>query len=92
MANNKSAEKRNAQSIVRRQRNRARMSELRTEIKKVRTAVASGDLETAKALLPATLGLIDRTASKGSIHRNAAARRKSRLQRLVEGAASSSAS
>ncbi|HVS16936.1 MAG TPA: 30S ribosomal protein S20 [Thermoanaerobaculia bacterium] len=87
MANNKSAEKRNVQSIVRRQRNRARLSALRTQVKKVRTAVASGDLETARTLLPATLGLIDRTASKGTIHRNAAARRKSRLERLVNRAA-----
>ena len=83
MANNKSAEKRNAQNLVRRSRNRARISALRTQIKKVRTAVAAGDLETARTLLPETLGLIDRTASSGTIHANAAARRKSRLQRLV---------
>jgi small subunit ribosomal protein S20 len=86
MANNKSAEKRNDQNIVRRERNRARLSELRTQIKKVRTAVSDGDVDTARALLPATLGLIDRTASKGTIHRNAADRRKSRLERLVNGA------
>jgi small subunit ribosomal protein S20 len=86
MANNTSAEKRNDQNIVRRERNRARLSELRTQIKKVRTAVSDGDVDTARALLPATLGLIDRTASKGTIHRNAADRRKSRLERLVNGA------
>jgi small subunit ribosomal protein S20 len=88
MANNKSAEKRNAQNLVRRSRNRARLSALRTQIKKVRTAVSAGDVETARSLLPETLGLIDRTATSGTIHRNAASRRKSRLQRLVNQAAS----
>ena len=88
MANNKSAEKRNAQNLVRRERNRARLSALRTQIKKVRTAVSAGEVETARALLPDTLGLIDRTASRGVIHRNAAARRKSRLTRLVNQAGS----
>ncbi|HVS65838.1 MAG TPA: 30S ribosomal protein S20 [Thermoanaerobaculia bacterium] len=91
MANNKSAEKRNAQSLVRRSRNRARLSALRTQIKKVRTAVADGEVETARDLLPETLGQIDRTASAGAIHRNAAARRKSRLQRLVNQASGASA-
>jgi len=91
MANNKSAEKRNAQSLVRRSRNRARLSALRTQIKKVRTAVADGEVETARDLLPETLGLIDHTASTGTIHRNAAARRKSRLQRLVNRASGASA-
>lgn len=86
MANNKSAEKRHRQSIVRRDRNRARVSRLRTEIKKVRQAVEAGDTEAAQKLLPGTLGLIDRTAQQGSIHRNAAARRKSRLTRLVANA------
>lgn len=83
MANIKSAEKRNRQSIERRQRNRARLTRLRTEIKKVRTAVEAGDTELAKTLLDDTLSLIDRTASRGVIHSNSAARRKSRLTRLV---------
>lgn len=85
MANTKSAEKRNLQALVRRQRNRARLSRLRTEIKRVRTAVAEGDKARADELLPKTLGLIDRTAASGSIHRNAAARRKARLTKLVHG-------
>ena len=83
MANSKSAEKRVRQNIKTRDRNRARVASLRTAIKSVRTAVAEGDAETAKSLLDPTLAMIDRTRSRGVIHRNAAARRKSRLVRLV---------
>ena len=82
MANSKQAEKRIRQSRVRRDRNRAAMSKLRTSVKALRTA-ADTDVEQARALLPGTLSLIDITAQKGVIHANAAARRKSRLTRLV---------
>ncbi len=58
------------------------MSALRTSVKKLRVA-AENDVVKAQELLPGTLSLIDRTARKGVIHRNAAARRKSRLSRLV---------
>ena len=83
MANSKSAEKRVRQNIKSRDSNRARLSSLRTAIKTVRTAVEEGDAETAKSLLDPTLAMIDRTRSRGVIHQNAAARRKSRLVRLV---------
>lgn len=82
MANSKQAEKRIRQSLIRRDRNRAAMSRLRTSIKQLRAA-ADGDVAKARELLPATLSLIDATARKGAIHTNAAARRKSRLTRLV---------
>lgn len=82
MANSKQAEKRIRQSRVRRDRNRAAMSKLRTSIKALRTA-ADTDVEQARELLPGTLSLIDVTAQKGVIHANAAARRKSRLTRLI---------
>ena len=82
MANTKQAEKRIRQSRVRRDRNRAAMSRLRTSVKALRTA-ADTDVERARELLPGTLSLIDVTARKGVIHPNAAARRKSRLNRLV---------
>jgi small subunit ribosomal protein S20 len=85
MANTESAEKRHRQSQARRERNRARKSALRTAIKKVRSAVEAGDSATAKKLLPETLSLLDRTASRGVIHANQAARSKSRLTRAVEG-------
>lgn len=83
MANTKSAEKRNRQSEQNRLRNRAHRSRLRTAIKKLRTVVASGDAGAAKELLPETLSIIDKTAQKGVIHDNAAARYKSRLAHQV---------
>ncbi len=82
MANSKQAEKRIRQSLIRRDRNRAAMSRLRTSIKQLRT-VADSDVAKAHELLPSTLSLIDATARRGVIHPNAAARRKSRLTRLV---------
>jgi len=84
MARNKSAEKRNRQNEVLRERNRAYRSRMRSSIKKLRTLVESGDAAGAKAALPSTLGLIERTAQKGVIHHNTAARYKSRLSRLVK--------
>ncbi|MEM9553268.1 MAG: 30S ribosomal protein S20 [Acidobacteriota bacterium] len=84
MANSKSAEKRNRQSIVRRDRNRAHRSRMRSAVKELRTAIAEGDAATARELLPGTLSLVDHTAQRGVIHDNAAARTKSRLQRQVD--------
>ena len=83
MANTNSAKKRMRQDLVRRSRNRARKSRLAGAVKKLRQAVEAGDKEQAQSLLAPTLGLIDRTAQRGTIHSNAAARRKSRLVRLV---------
>lgn len=85
MANTKSAEKRLRQSQRRRQRNRHFRSRMRSAVKRLRSAVQSGDAEQAKELLPGTLRVIDETAQKGVIHRNAAARRKSRLSKAVNG-------
>lgn len=83
MANTKSAEKRNRQAAARQARNRARRSRMRTAVKKVRVAVAGGDAEQARTLLQQAVGVIDATAQKGVIHRNTAARTKSRLSRAV---------
>jgi small subunit ribosomal protein S20 len=83
MANTKSAEKRHRQSLEQRDRNRAHRSRLRTAIKKLRTAVTSGDAAAAQQLLPETLSVIDKIAQKGVIHDNAAARYKSRLAQKV---------
>jgi len=83
MANIKSAEKRNRQNIVRRAANRARRSTMRTAVKKLRTAIETGDADRARELLQPTLSLVDATAQKGVIHANAAARYKSRLSRAV---------
>lgn len=83
MANTKSAEKRNRQNIKARERNRAHRSTLRTAIKKLRTAVASGDAARAQEILPETLSVIDKTAQKKVIHANTASRYKSRLAQKV---------
>ena len=90
MANKESAKKRNRQMIVRRARNRAQRSNLRTAVKNLRQAVLAGDVKTAQELLPATISVVNSTAQKGIIHRNAAARTTSRLTRAVNAMESAS--
>jgi small subunit ribosomal protein S20 len=86
MANIRSQIKRNRTNERRRQRNRAVKSELRTRVK---TALSTaGDEERGDEALRTALRKIDKAASKGVIHKNAAARRKSRLARAVARAAS----
>ncbi len=63
--------------------NMARRSQLRSQIKKLRSLVAWKDAAGARQELTRTLSLLDRSAGKGIIHRNAAARHKSRLTRQV---------
>jgi len=91
MANSPSARKRARQNEQRRLANRGVRSHLRTEIKKFRAALRSGDVEDAGALLRRVHGVIDRTAKKGVIHARAASRYKSRLakahRRLADQAA-----
>ncbi|MEO1086709.1 MAG: 30S ribosomal protein S20 [Acidobacteriota bacterium] len=87
MANHKSAIKRMRQSEVRRQRNRSHQSRMRTAVKALRAAIDEGNADSARELLGSTLSLVDHTAQKGVIHRNAAARTKSRLTRAVNGMA-----
>ncbi len=81
MPSHKSSEKRMKQEAVRRQRNRSHSSTLRTQIKKLRTAITEGDAAKTTELLTPTTSLIDKSVQKGVIHRNAAARYKSRLTR-----------
>ena len=83
MANTKSAQKRIRQAEKRRTRNRFHRSRMRTAVKQLRTLVDEGNGDGARAELSSTLGLIDATASKGVIHRNAASRTKSRLTLAV---------
>ncbi len=83
MANNASAIKRIRQTERRNARNRAARSALRTQIRKLRTAASEGNQEEAAKLLPGALALLDRSAGRGVIHANAAARSKSRLVKLV---------
>lgn len=79
MPNHKSAEKRVRQSERRRLINRTNRTKLRTSIKKLRSALEGGDGKTASSLLPITVSEIDKAVKKGALHRNAAARHKSRL-------------
>ena len=67
MANTKSAEKRIRQAEKRRARNRYHRSRMRTAVKQLRTLVAEGNSDGARAALPSTLSLIDSTAQKGVI-------------------------
>lgn len=83
MAQHASAQKQMRQSQKRRARNRQNLSQLKTQVKKLRAAIAEGDAVAAQSLLPATVGQIDKAAKKGVVHDNAAARYKSRLTRKV---------
>lgn len=87
MANHKQAEKRNRQRIKRRARNLDRLSTVRTQMKRVRKALASSDLEAAQQALPAAIEAIGKAASKGVLHRNTASRYVSRLTLAVNAAA-----
>ena len=83
MANHKSAEKRVRQNAKRNEINRSNRSKLRTSIKKLRTSVASNDKSGSVELLNPTVSMIDKAVNKGIIHKNTAARYKSRLTKHV---------
>lgn len=78
MPNHKSAEKRVRQSEKRRMINRAHRTKVRTYIKKLRAAL-DGKGEDVQKVLPETISVIDKSVQKGVLHKNAAARYKSRL-------------
>lgn len=77
----KSAQKQLKKSRERRLRNRQAKSSLKTAIKKVRGGLAGRDAEATRTALEQALPLMDKAAAKGIIHKNAAARYKSRLTR-----------
>jgi small subunit ribosomal protein S20 len=83
VAHHASALKQMRQGEKRRARNRKNLSQLKTQLKKLRAVVAEGNAEAARQLLPATEAEIDKAAKKGVVHDNAAARYKSRLARKV---------
>jgi len=87
VANIKSQIKRNRQNERRRERNKAVRTELKTSTKKARIAVSEGGGEAATELLRSASRAIDKAASRGIVHRRAAARRKSRLARAAGSAA-----
>ena len=79
MANIKSQIKRNKQNEKRHERNKAVKTGLKTAVRKFREAAESGDAETAQALLRDASRKLDKAASKGVIHKNQAANRKSAI-------------
>ena len=83
MANHKSALKRIRSSARKQQRNRVVRSRARTEIKKARTVIQTGDLESARAATLEAIRTLDKAAVKGILHPNNAARRKSRLMKRL---------
>lgn len=84
MANTAQARKRARQTLVRRARNVSLRSALRTAIKGVRKAVAAGDKAKAQAVLRQAESVIDSVAAKRIVHKNTAARSKSRLSAAVK--------
>ncbi len=83
MANIKSQEKRNRTNERRRLRNKSVKSSLHTAVRGFREAVEAGDKDKASELLVATSRKLDKAASKGVIHKNQAANRKSALARAL---------
>lgn len=84
MANSAQARKRARTSERRRQHNMGRRSMMRTHIKKVVNAIASGDKEAAQAAYQAAVPVVDRMAGQGIIHKNKAARHKQRLNAHIQ--------
>ena len=83
MANSLSARKRARQSEKHRLRNASQRSRVRTSIKQVLAAIESGDKAAAEAAYKAAVPAIDRSVSKGLMHRNKAARHKSRMNKHI---------
>jgi len=84
LANSPQAKKRAKQSEVRRQRNVAMRSKVRTSIKNIVKAIDSGDKEAATAAFKAAVPVIDSMTTKGVMHKNKAARHKSRLNAQIK--------
>jgi small subunit ribosomal protein S20 len=84
MANSAQARKRARQAEVRRQHNASLKSMLRTAVKKVKKAIASGDKAAAARELQVSQAVIDRVADKKVVHKNTASRTKSRLAQAIK--------
>ena len=84
MANSPQAKKRARQAVKRRSHNASLRSLVRTVIKRVHAAIAAGDAELSKAAYGEAVPVIDRMADKGIIHKNKAARHKSRLNEQIK--------
>lgn len=83
MASHDSAIKAHRQNVVRREHNRQLRTRLRRALRDIRAAIDEGDVTQVKEALRSTISLVDKMAGKGLIHRNTAARYKSRLASRV---------
>ena len=84
MANIKSSKKRARQSELRREHNASKRSRMRTAIKRVRRAIEAGDKTLAASALRTAYSVLDSTVGKGVVHKNMAARSKSRLAAAIK--------
>lgn len=84
MPNSNSAKKRLRQNVARRLRNRSVKADLKTQIRKVRDAVEGNELDKAEAEYRVAAKKLDRAGAHSVIHKNAASRKKSRLQHLIK--------
>jgi small subunit ribosomal protein S20 len=83
LANIKSQIKRNRQNEKRRQRNRVFRGAARTAVKQAQAVIVEGVADNSKAAVAAAISALDKAAEKGVIHKNNAARRKSRLMKAL---------
>jgi small subunit ribosomal protein S20 len=84
MPNTKSAKKRLRQNVARREQNRSIKRALRTQCRKVREAIEAGDVELAESEFRLAAKRLDRAGARNIVHRNAAARTKSRLSAKIK--------
>lgn len=84
MANSKQAQKRSRQSTARNAQNASQRSRVRTAVKSVRKAIAAGDKKAAMDIYSSATSVIDSIADKKVVHKNAAARNKSRLAAAIK--------
>lgn len=84
MPNTESAKKRLRQNLVVRERNRSWRTAVRNRCKKVVKAVDANNLKDAEALFVEAVRILDRASDKRIIHKNAAARKKSRLSAMIK--------
>lgn len=89
MANHKSAVKKYKRDEKKRLINKANKSKMKNKVKKFRKIIENGNTEEAKKMLPEVTSIIDKTVSKGTIHKKTASRYKSRLSTLLNKSASS---
>jgi small subunit ribosomal protein S20 len=83
VAHSLSAKKRIRQSLKRRARNRARKEQIKTDVKSFLNVLGTGDVKKASEALNKVVSRMDRVATKHTIHKNAAARKRSRLTRKL---------